>query len=162
MLVVWWTASTTYCQICIPHMPCPSEYFLPPIGQQVTAVLGHQIILCETAFYYDMADDWSKNQLWSWLIRSSNCLSQYTPPFNLKLSTFLGIYAIEMINPLCKHCALYMNSYVHIDSVNVYKLQGDDFEGSKMFSTYFDFLTKSFQHDLPSLTSLPTAMSFKW
>ena len=64
MLVVWWATSTTNCQICIPcpHMPCPSEYFLSPTGQQVTAGLGHQILLSETTFYYDMADDWSKNQ----------------------------------------------------------------------------------------------------
>ena len=81
MLVVWWATSTTNCKTCIPcpHMPCPSEYFLPPTGQQVTAVLGHGRILWETAFYYDMADDWSVNQLWNWLIRSSNCFSEYTP-----------------------------------------------------------------------------------
>ena len=70
MLVVWWAIITTNCEICIPcpHMPCPSEYFLSPTGQQVTAGLGHQLLLWETAFYYDMADDWSKNQLWNWLI----------------------------------------------------------------------------------------------
>ena len=159
MLVVWWATSTTNCQICIPcpHMPCPSEYFLSPTGQQVTAVLGHQILLWETTFYYDMADDWSQNQLWNWLIRSSNCLSQYTPLstwsslFNFHtLSIFFGIYASEMINPLCKHCASSISifsvsvqdSFVHIDRVNVSKKQGDDFEGSKMISTYFDFFDK--------------------
>ena len=161
MLVVWWATSTTNCEICIPcpHMPCPSEYFLSPTGQQVTAVLGHQILLWETAFYYDMADDWSKNQLWNWLIRSSNCLSQYTPLSTWSslsnfhtLSIFLAIYASEMINPLCNivlqvfpfSLFLYRNSFVHIDGVNVSKKQGDDFEGSKMISTYFGFLTKSF------------------
>ena len=66
MLVVWWATSTTNCQICIPcsQMSHPSESFsspLSPTGHQVTAVLGHQILLWETAFYYDMADDWSKN-----------------------------------------------------------------------------------------------------
>ena len=84
MLVVWWATSTTNCQICIPcsQMSHPSDSFWPPLsptGQQVTAVLGHQILLWKTAFYYDMADDWSKNQLWNWLSRSSNCRSQYTP-----------------------------------------------------------------------------------
>ena len=84
MLPVWGATSTANCQICIPcsQMSHPSESFsssLSPTGQQVTAVLGHQILLWETAFYYDMADDWSKNQLWNWLCRSPNCLSQYTP-----------------------------------------------------------------------------------
>ena len=121
MLVVWWAIITTNCEICIPcpHMPCPSEYFLSPTGQQVTAVLGHQILLWETAFYYDMADDWSKNQLWNWLIRSSNCLSQYTPLSTWSslsnfhtLSIFLAIYASEMINPLCKHCASSISIFI--------------------------------------------------
>ena len=38
-------------------MSHPSESFsspLSPTGQQVIAVLGHQILLWETAFYYDM------------------------------------------------------------------------------------------------------------
>ena len=95
MLVVWWATSTTYCQICNPclQMSLPSESFsspLSPTGQQVTAVLSHQILLWEIAFYYDMADDWSKNQLWNWLCESLNCLSQYTPHFNLKLSLQLS------------------------------------------------------------------------
>ena len=102
MLVVWWSTSTRNCQICIPcsQMSHPSGSFsstLSPTGQQETAVLGHQILLWETAFYYDMADDWSKNQLWNWLSRSPNCLSQYTPRSTWsslskfhRLSTFLG------------------------------------------------------------------------
>ena len=82
-VILCWSLSLL-CQICIPcsRMPCPSESFsfpLSPTGQQVTAVLGHQILLWETAFYYDMADDWSKHQLWNRLSRSPNCLSQYTP-----------------------------------------------------------------------------------
>ena len=68
MLVVWWATSTTNCQICIPcsQMSHPSESVSSPLsltGQQVTAELGHQILLWETAFYYDMADDWSKNYI---------------------------------------------------------------------------------------------------
>ena len=84
VLVVWWATSTTNCQICIScsQTSRPSQSFsspLSPTGQQVTAVLGHQILLWETAFCNDMADDWSKKQLWNWLSRSPNCLSQYTP-----------------------------------------------------------------------------------
>ena len=116
ILVVWWATSTTNCQICIPcsQMSRPSESFLSPLsptGQQVTAVLGHQILLWETAFYYDMADDWSKNHLWNWLCRSPNCLSPnclstWSSLSNFPtVSIFLGMYAIEMINPVSKHCA---------------------------------------------------------
>ena len=79
------------CQICIPcsQMPRPSESFsstVSPTGQQVTAVLGHQILLWETAFYYDMADDWSKNYLSQYTFLSTwSSLSNFHT-----LSTFLG------------------------------------------------------------------------
>ena len=124
MLPLWWATSTANCQICIPcsQMSHPSEYFSSPrspTGQQVTAVLGHQILLWETAFYYDMADDWSKNQLWNWLCRSPNCLFQYTPfqpevlsPTFTHWVLFLGICAIEMINLLCKHCASVISIFI--------------------------------------------------
>ena len=77
-----------------------------------------------------------------------------------------GICAIEMINPLCKYVLrvfpfslfLYRNSFVH----KCFWKQQDGSEGSEMISTYIDFLTKFFQHDFPSLTSLPTFTFFKW
>ena len=63
---------------------------------------------------------------------------------------FLGIYAIEMINPLCKHCASSIS--IFIDSVQeflctyweskCFQKQWIDFEGSKMISTYYDFFDK--------------------
>ena len=142
MLVIWWATSTANCQIGIPcsQMSCSSESFsspLSPTGQQVTAVLGHQILLWETAFYYDMADDWSKNQLWNWLSRSPNCLSQYTPLSTWSslsnfhtLSTFLGDICHwndkTSMQTLCFkyfhfQCFCTGILFVHIDRVNVSK-----------------------------------------
>ena len=68
MLVVWWATSTTNLIVkYLSHVhKCPIHLNLSRLsltGQQVTAVLGHQILLWETAFYYDMADDWSKNYI---------------------------------------------------------------------------------------------------
>ena len=130
--------------------------FLSPTGQQVTAVLVHQIPFWETAFYYDMADDWSKNQLWNWLIRSSNCLSQYTTLSTWSslsnfhtLSIFLGIYASEMINPLCKHFA----SSISIFIVSVQEFLCTCWQ-SKCFKKNREMILKAARWSLPISISL--------
>ena len=117
MLPVWWATSTTNCQICIPcsQMSHPSESFsspLSPTGQQVTAVQGHQNSFDKqhSTMKWLMIDPKTSYEISSvgHPIVFSN-IHPFQPevlsPTFTQWVLFLGVYAIEMINLLCKHCA---------------------------------------------------------
>ena len=118
MLVIWWATSTTNCQICIPssQMSCPSESCLPPLsstGQQLAAAPGHQILLWETAFYYDMARWLIKIQLWNWPSRSSDWLFQY-----ISLSTWGSLSILHTVGTFLGNiCHWNDNPYSHVFQV---------------------------------------------